>query len=129
VAEHDLDSQNARKQRAVVALLSESTQAAAAAKANVSARTIRRWLAEDGEFRADYREARRQLVEEAVKDIQKACVAATRTLREVMSDTAAPSSARIGAARIVLTVAIEAVERDSLMSRIDELERRLSSVS
>ena len=129
MSEQDRDSRGGRKEKAIAALLSEPTQAAAADRVGVSARTLRRWLSDDEEFRVEYREARRQLVESAVANIQRACTVATKTLQEVMTDPAAPSSARVSAARTVLSLAIEAVERDSLMSRIDELERRLSSVS
>jgi len=41
------------RERAIVALLSERSLTAAANRAGVSERTLRRWLADDRAFRAD----------------------------------------------------------------------------
>ena len=72
-----------RKQEALIAaLLTEPTHAAAAAKAGVSEATLQRWL-HLPEFRAAYRQARRQLVEGAVGRIQAATGQAVDTLLAV----------------------------------------------
>jgi hypothetical protein len=61
-----------RKSEALIAaLLSESTQEAAAAKAGISERKARNWLARS-DFVAAYRAARRQVVEQAVARLQQA---------------------------------------------------------
>jgi hypothetical protein len=69
-----------RKQEAVIAaLLSEPTHAAAAAKAGVGTTTLYRWL-HMPEFRAAYRQARRELVEAAIGRVQTACGRAVEAL-------------------------------------------------
>src|SRR5262245_39309867 len=75
-----------RKQESLVAaLLTEPTQAAAAAKAGVSEATVQRWLRLP-EFRVAYRQARRELVEGAVGRIQAATGQAVDTLVAVAKD-------------------------------------------
>jgi hypothetical protein len=72
-----------RKQEALIAaLLTEPTHTAAAIKASVSEATLYRWL-RLGEFRAAYRQARRELVEGAVGRIQAATGQAVDTLLAV----------------------------------------------
>jgi hypothetical protein len=66
----------------IAALLTEPTQAAAAAKAGVSEATLHRWLRLPA-FRAAYRQARRELVEGAVGRIQAAAGQAVDTLLAV----------------------------------------------
>jgi hypothetical protein len=71
------------KQESLIAtLLTEATYAAAAAKAGVSESSLYRWL-NLPEFRAAYRQARRQLVEAAVGRLQGAAGQAVDTLLAV----------------------------------------------
>jgi hypothetical protein len=71
-----------KREQAIAALLTEPTQAQAAAKAGISEATLQRWL-NLPEFRAAYRKARRRLVEGAVGRIQAATGQAVDTLLEV----------------------------------------------
>jgi len=72
-----------RKQESLIAaLLTEATYAAAAEKAGVSTATLYRWL-HTSNFRAAYRQARRELVESAIGRIQAASGQAIETLLHV----------------------------------------------
>src|SRR5687768_6339121 len=64
---------------ALAALLSQPTLAQAAQQAGISESTMLPWLA-DPAFKARYREARRQVVELAVTNLQQATAAAVETL-------------------------------------------------
>ncbi len=66
----------------LAALLSESTYAAAAAKTGVAKSTICRWM-QLPEFRAAYRQARRELVEFAIGRVQASTAQAVETLLSV----------------------------------------------
>src|SRR4051812_9550045 len=59
-----------KRQQAVAALLTEPTVGKAAAAAKVGERTLLRWLKEPG-FAAEYRAARRTVVEHAVGALQR----------------------------------------------------------
>ena len=102
------------KQEAVIAaLLTEPTQAAAAAKAGVSEATVGRWL-RLAPFRSAYRACRRQLVEAAVGRIQAAAGQAVDTLLAVAKEGAKDSD-RVRAAVALLDHAFRGLtEGDAL---------------
>jgi hypothetical protein len=115
-----------RRQEAVIAsLLEMPTMAAAAKGAGISEPTLRRWLLKP-DFQDAYRQAKRQVVEQAVTVLQQATGDAVSTLRCVMLDKEAPASSRVAAAKTVLETAIKAVELEDLAGRIEELEQILS---
>ena len=77
-----LDKLTRRQEALILALLSEPTHAAAAAKARVSEATLRRWL-HLPDFRAAWRAARREVVEGVIGRIQGATGQAINTLLAV----------------------------------------------
>jgi hypothetical protein len=117
----DLD---ASQQKALAALLSCETVAAAAKKAKLGEATLYRYLA-DEKFKAAYRAARSELVEHSITQLQRDCAIASKTLREVCEDKQAPSSARVSAAKIIFDGAIKAVELQDLAARLEAVERSL----
>src|SRR5437762_3477682 len=94
------EKRSRRQEAAIAALLTETTHAAAAAKAGVSEATLRRWLRLPG-FRAAYRRARRELVEAAIGRIQAAAGQAVDTLLTVAKGGAKESD-RVRAAVALL---------------------------
>jgi hypothetical protein len=111
-----------RKQEAAVAglLLKPSIQQAAK-YAEISQRTLLRWLKDD-DFNKAYREARFHLVQQAISQIQDATHAAVKTLCEVLNNKEAPSGVRVRAASIIIDNALKATEIDNLEARISILE-------
>jgi alpha-beta hydrolase superfamily lysophospholipase len=115
-----------RKQdEAIVALLMMSTIAEASKRVGVGERTLFRWLQRDTAFQAAYREARRQAVQQAIARIQRATSTAVTTLEAVMRDPDKPSSSRVSAARVVLEMALKAIEFEDLEWRVAALETAL----
>ena len=110
-----------QQQKACLALLTEPTIAAAAAKAGVGERTLYRWLARD-DFVEAYREARRKALGQAVARLQQLSSGAVAVLAQVAADKTAPASARVAAASKILDTAIKAVELEDLEQRIAALE-------
>jgi hypothetical protein len=88
------------QERAIAALLTEPTLAAAAEKAGVSEATLGRWL-KDEEFRAIYRQARRDVLRGAVERLQGATGQAVETLLRIAKDGAKDSD-RVKAASLIL---------------------------
>lgn len=115
----------ARQKRALVGLLTASTLREAAAQAKVSYPTLRRWLAEDKEFRAEYADALRELVESAAAQARQGMTEAVGVLREIMADVEAAPNARVAAARTVIDGGTRLIEMQSYETRIAELERVL----
>jgi hypothetical protein len=111
-----------KQAQALSALLTEATVEAAAGKAQVSQRTLYRWLS-DPIFTGAYREARRKAVGQAIARLQHASADAVTALRSVMNDAEAPAPARVNAAKAVLELAVRVVELEDLETRVQELER------
>jgi hypothetical protein len=111
-----------KKDQAVMALITEPTIKAAAQKVGITTPTLHKWL-KLSEFKAAYREARREAVTVAIARLQQAAAEAVEALRAIMNDTSKPASARVSAARSILELAIKAIEIEDLEVRIEELER------
>ena len=112
----------AKQERAIVALLSEQTVDAAAAKAGCRRSTIWRWL-QTREFSEAYRTARSESVKAALSLLQSGAAEAVETLQTVMRKQTARDEVRVNASRILLELMLRAVESDSLERRVEALER------
>jgi uncharacterized membrane protein (DUF106 family) len=111
-----------KKDQAVMALITEPTIKAAAQKVGITTPTLHKWL-KLSEFKAAYREARREAVTVAIARLQQAAAEAVEALRAIMNDTSKPASARVSAARSILELAFMGIEIEDLEVRIEELER------
>lgn len=116
---------DAKRQKALSALLSQPTVADAAKKSKLSEATLFRYLSEE-DFRAAYRRARAEVVNHAITQLQRDAATASRTLREICEDKTAPATARVSAAKTILDGAVKAVEIQDLAARLEEVERRLA---
>ena len=112
-----------RQERALAALITQPTLALAAAQANVGERSIVRWMGEDAVFKAEYLKLRREIINNAVFQLQKASNNAVNVLISVMNDLDSPASARVTAAVKVLELSFKGQEMDELESRISALEQ------
>ena len=110
-----------KKSNAIVALLSQRNVEEAARAAGVPPRTLYRWLKEP-EFRAAYREARRDALAQAGARLQQMSTAAVSTLGKIMVDPKAPAASRVRAAHSVLEQAARAIEIEDLEARLAALE-------
>lgn len=93
------------QERAIAALIEQSTLAAAARVANISEATLRRWMKQPA-FSVEYAAARRGLVSNTVKNLHKAGNAALATLIKIMANDQASAAARAAAARTVLELGL-----------------------
>jgi hypothetical protein len=116
------DKLSRKQEQGISALLLQPTLIDAATAIGVDERTLRRWLREHGPFQSAYREARRQIVQQAVVQVQHATGTAVHTLLAVMQDANASASARVSAAKTIIETAIKAVEVEDLEARIAALE-------
>ena len=113
----------ARQKKTLACLLAASTVREAAAQAKVPYSSVRRWLAEDKEFRAEYEAVLREITAGAAAQARQGMGEAIVTLREIMGDTKATANARVSAARTLLESGGRLLELQSLEGRMAELER------
>jgi hypothetical protein len=114
-----------KKEAAIAALLTCPTIVKAAEKVGVAERTLRDWMAQPAFARA-YRRARAQVVEHAVGVLQQTTGEAVATLYEALGCDS--PGARIKAAGVLLTQALEAVKTSEVLQRLDEIEARMGEV-
>lgn len=120
------EKRSRREDVAIVALLACSTIEAAADQAGIAGSTLRGWLSEPG-FKARYREARRQVVEQAVSGLQQAASKAVTALVAIAEDGTAPPAARVSAARAILDQTFRGLETLDLADEIAALKRQLAA--
>jgi hypothetical protein len=111
-----------KKEEAIAALLSHRTIEDAAQAINIAPRTLMRWL-QLAEFKAAFRQARRDAVDQATARLQQATGAAAATVLRLMTDPAAPAAVRLRAAESVFDHAIRAIEIEDIEVRVAELEQ------
>lgn len=110
-----------RQQKALAALLTSPSKAAAAKAAGISPRTLRDYLS-DQSFQAAYRDAFGNMVEDATRQAQQAISPALSTLREIVEDREEDAQARISAARAILSHGLKLTETTDILNRLQELE-------
>jgi AcrR family transcriptional regulator len=107
------------KEKVIDALLSTSTITDAAKQAGVAEATIYRYL-RDETFKNEYRNARRDVVENTIGQLQGATAQAVETLTKNL-DCGNPS-AEIRAAQIILETSYKGIELIDLQMRVELLE-------
>lgn len=113
-----------RQEKVLGLLLTEPTIHQAAEAAKIGVRTVFRWL-KDEAFVGAYREARAEVVGQAVGRVQAAMGSAVKTLIGIMEDKGAPASSRVQAARTMIETAIKTVELEEIETRLSSLEKQL----
>ena len=109
-----------KQSKALAALLSQPTMREAAKDCGISETTLWRWLNDDA-FQAAYRQARRQVVEQAMSELQAACSDAVATLRKNLNCGAA--NVEVSAAKTILDQAVKAIELTDMEERLEQLEQ------
>lgn len=111
------------RERAIVALMSHARLEDAAKAAGISRSTLCRMLA-DASFQGAYREARRQVFEAALSNLQEAAGAAVAALKRNLGCRKA--SVEVQAARAILDYSMRSVEMLELEERVRQLEASVS---
>jgi hypothetical protein len=112
---------DAVRERAIVALLSANTLAAAAQQCHLNEKTLRRWMANDEAFKHELAVRRRAIFEMAMNRLQLLTAQAVGTLAALMG-RGTPPNVRLGAARAVAELGIGRNDAESIMRKLDEIE-------
>lgn len=107
------------KEKIIDALLTTSTISEAAKQAKVSETTVYRYLRDEA-FKNEYRNARRDVVENTVGQLQGATAQAVETLTKNLA--CGNPTAEIRAAQIILETAYKGIELIDLQMRVELLE-------
>lgn len=115
----------AQREEAVLALAAGLSIAAAAAKADVGERTLKRWLAEDEPFREGLLTARRAAFAEGLQRVTGLAGQAAQALADLLVSPRTPPAVRLGAIRVAFDVAIHERETEEFERRLANLETML----
>jgi hypothetical protein len=113
---------NRKVEAAVVALLTQKNQEAAARSVGISVATLLRWH-KLPEFKKAYLEARRAAHGQSIARLQQATGAAVTTLLKVLIDPSTPASVKVRAADSVLGHSAKSIELEDIEARLSELEQ------
>lgn len=110
-----------RQQKALAALIRAPTVEAAARSSGIGYGTIRRWLREDEEFKAAYKTALDEMIDDAAAQAKHCLTLAFDTLSEIMQNKGISPMARVGAARAVLEYGLRLTEANDIIAQIREM--------
>lgn len=113
------------KEKAIAALLLKPSIPAAAKAVGIGERTLWRWL-KDQQFKRAFKEARREVVRQAIAHVQAGLSEAVNTLKEIINDIDAPASARVSAAKAMIAMSLKAIEVEDIELRIEALEAQVN---
>ena len=113
-----------KQEKALVALIRAPTRAAAAKEAGVGVSTLRRWLKEDQNFRAAYKAAMSEMMEDASAQAKQNLSKALGVLADVM-ENGENSQVRIAAARSALEYSLKLTDAVETSARLDALEEQI----
>ena len=116
-----------RQQKALAALLTSPSRAAAAEAAGITTRTLQNYLS-DPEFQREYQKALSGLISEAAAQAKQSLSPALSTLKEVMTDTEQNGQIRVSAARSLLEFGMKLTEQADILARLQELETAMEGV-
>jgi hypothetical protein len=119
---HVFDDFSVRLPEAVSAFVSTGTISGAAKALGIGRDKMKQWR-ERPEFEAALERVGNSLLSAAMRQLESDCVAAARTLREIMNDTSANVFARLSAARTILELSLKSAEVQSLKLKIKRLEQ------
>jgi len=110
-----------KKEEAIAALLTQRNVEEAARTAGIGTQTLLRWL-KIPEFIKEYRQARREAVQQSVARLQQATGAAATIVMRLMADPNVPAAVRLRAAECVFDHAIRGIELEDIEARVAALE-------
>ncbi len=111
------------REKSLIALLETTSVRQAAEKCGLSERTLFKFL-EDADFKAEYRNARRQTVESAIANIQNAASEAVERLKDLMHCENPVVEARC--AQIIYENSVKGMEMLDLAERLEEVENEFA---
>ena len=110
-----------RKSRAIEALLASASVKDASALCGIPIRTLWRML-RDPSFKADLREAQREIWGEIARQLLGTGSAAVKALLEITTDPNAKDAARVSAASKILDTIFRVIVDTDMVERLERLE-------
>ena len=111
------------QERAIAALLTARSVAAAARQANVGQSTLRRWLREDDNFQTQFRQYRQEALSHAALILQLGAAEAVWIMRELIRTNAPVERTRVSLIRTAIEYAFRSAVYLDIIDRVKALEK------
>ena len=117
------------QEKVLAYLITEPTIASASDKAEVSDRTIYKWLAEDKAFKEAYRMARHEIIKHAIITLQQDVVQAVKVLKDIMLDIEVPPGTRASSAKFLIDTSLKTLTLDKILEpKINYIDNTITLV-
>ena len=110
------------KEKIITALLTSDTQSEASAKAGITDRTLRSYLANPA-FNAEYQRRKQKVLADASRQIQSCLKTAITALKQIVTSKTSSDGAKISASRALLEYGLRFTEITDIMVRLEALEK------
>jgi hypothetical protein len=110
-----------QREQLILALLQQPSLERAASTIGVSPVTAWR-ISKTPEFQQEYRQARRESMEQSARRLQQGCAAAALTLIKIMMDTNNPAASRLRAADSIISHSKSLMELEDIDVRLQRVE-------
>lgn len=120
----DVPSLSAKQILAVDALARGEYIEVAASQANVTEKTVDRWL-KLPEFRQAIQATKHRIHEQAIARIVDANAAAASALKEIVEDANQPAAARVSAAKVLIEAAFKGFRQHEMEAMVEEIKALL----
>lgn len=113
------------QQKALQALINCPTKKEAAAAAGIAERTLRSYM-QDPEFKAAYKQAFAEMLDDASLQAKQSLSPAIQTLRSIAENEEVSPASRISAARFLLEYGLQLTKLTDILERLEALERGMN---
>jgi hypothetical protein len=115
-----------QREQLILALLQQPSLERAGSAIGVSAVTAWR-ISKTPEFQQEYRQARRESMEQSARRLQQGCGAAVLTLMKIMMDPNSPAASRLRAADSIISHSKSLMELEDIDVRLQRVEKIAAS--
>ncbi len=110
------------KEKVITALLTSDTKKEASAKAGISDRTLRSYLANPA-FNTEYQKRKQKVLLDATRQIQSSLKTAINALNKIVTSKSSSDGAKISASRALLEYGLRFTDIADIIIRLEALEQ------
>jgi hypothetical protein len=116
-----------KTEQAIAAVMRCRTIKEAAADCGLSYGALKMWLKQDW-FRAEYDEAKRQMLDSTINQLRTAGGDAVSLLHKVVKNPKLATTPRVTAARAIVELLLKCVETQDIVARLERIEKAQQEV-
>ena len=120
----ELSKYNKKQTEFILALLQTDNISKSAKIAGISEITAHKWLKTS--LKDDINKLRKIYIENNLKRLEFASIKATETLIDILQDENCSKSVKLSSAKLIIEYTLKAREQDEIISRLNNIEKRIN---